>query len=63
MRLAPAPGLKVRDPATGLLIPAEGIEVGPNDFNLLRMYAQGDLVEVEVAVAATAVAADESGVA
>ena len=46
MRLYPAPGLKVRDPRTRAFIdPVEGVEVGPNDFDLLRMIRDGDLVK------------------
>ncbi|HWF01554.1 MAG TPA: hypothetical protein VG248_17260 [Caulobacteraceae bacterium] len=46
MRLYPAPGLKVRDPRTRAFIdPAEGIEAGANDFDLIRMRRHGDLVE------------------
>ena len=46
MRLAAAPGLTVRDPRTHSIIPPEGVEVGPFDFDLHKMLAEGDLVDI-----------------
>lgn len=54
MFYAPAPGLRVRDPRTRQLIPAEGIAVGPHDLDLQRMIAQGDLVPAPSAPASPA---------
>ncbi|WP_431281658.1 DUF2635 domain-containing protein [Humitalea sp. 24SJ18S-53] len=39
----PAPGRRVRDPATGLPIGAEGLDM-PRDSFALRRIADGDLV-------------------
>jgi hypothetical protein len=44
MRYYPAPGRTVRDPRTRALVGADGIEVGPHDFDLARQVAWGDLV-------------------
>jgi hypothetical protein len=43
MFVKPAPGLKVRDPATHVLLPDEGREV-PDNTDWARMLAQGDVV-------------------
>jgi len=53
MRYYPAPGRTVRDPRTRALVGADGIEVGPHDFDLARQVAWGDLVPEPPEPAAT----------
>ena len=46
MRVKPAPGLSVRDPATKKLLPPEGIEVDDNSILWTKMLNDGDVVGV-----------------
>lgn len=45
MRVKPASGLQVRDPATLQLLPDEGFELDPTNLDHARLYATGDLVD------------------
>ena len=45
MRVKPAPGLQVRDPATLELIPAEGVDFDPTNLIHVRLFNDGDLVD------------------
>lgn len=44
MRVKPAPGLKVRDPSTKLLLPDDGIDVPDDSILWTRMLNDGDVV-------------------
>ncbi len=46
MKIKPAPGLSVRDPATMQLLPPEGITVEATDLHWARALRDGDVVEV-----------------
>lgn len=46
MRVKPAPGLSVRDPATKKLLPSEGIDVPDNSILWAKMLNDGDVVSV-----------------
>jgi hypothetical protein len=46
MRVKPAPGLSVRDPATKKLLPPEGIDVPDNSILWTKMLNDGDVVSV-----------------
>lgn len=46
MRVKPAPGLKVRDPATMQLVPEDGIEVPETDLYWHRRLRDGDVIAV-----------------
>jgi hypothetical protein len=47
MRVKPAAGLKIRNPATGRHLPPEGLEVDDSVY-WRRRLAEGDVVRVEV---------------
>lgn len=49
MLIKPAPGIKVRDPASRLLIPETGLEVAEHNTYWLRRLADGDVVEAKPA--------------
>lgn len=49
MLIKPAPGIKVRDPASRLIVPEAGIEVAEHDTYWIRRLADGDVVEVKPA--------------
>jgi hypothetical protein len=51
MRVAPAPGLVIRDPVTKLFVPPEGIEVAESDLFWVRRINDGDAVIVPPAAA------------
>lgn len=57
MLLAPKPDFKYRDTATKQLVPAEGFDADPNDLDIARALAVGDLVPVETAEPAASKAA------
>ena len=44
MLVKPAPGVKVRDPVSKLLIPESGIEVPDTSIYWARRFADGDVV-------------------
>lgn len=44
MRVKPAPGLTVRDPATKNLLPPEGIEVPDDSILWTKLLNHGDVV-------------------
>jgi hypothetical protein len=44
MRVIPAPGLQVRDPATLQLVPAEGLDIDATDLTWARLLKDGDVV-------------------
>ncbi len=46
MRVKPAPGLSVRDPATKKLLPPEGIDVPDDSILWAKMLNDGDVVRV-----------------
>ncbi len=52
MRVIPAPGLQVRDPATLQMVPPEGIDIDPTDLTWARLLQDGDVVEQPVKAAA-----------
>jgi hypothetical protein len=54
MLVAPPPGRKYRDTVTRALVPDEGFEADPNDLDIARALACGDLVELDAAAAAEA---------
>lgn len=47
MRIKPADGLKVRDPETKELIPADGVEVSEYDLYWAARLRDGDVVLVD----------------
>ena len=47
MIIKPAPGLKVRDPVSKRLLPAEGLEVPETNTYWARRLRSGDVVRVE----------------
>ena len=49
MLIKPAPGIKVRCPASRLLVPELGLEVAEHDTYWLRRLADGDVVEAKPA--------------
>jgi hypothetical protein len=52
MKVYPVAGGRVRDPRTRAIIPADGYEVGDNDFYWLRRIAHGDVTQKPPAEAA-----------
>ena len=52
MLVKPAPGLALRDPATMLRVPDEGLEVPDQSPLWNRLLATGDVVRVEAKPAA-----------
>jgi hypothetical protein len=51
MRVIPAPGLQVRDPATLQRVPDEGIDIDPTDLIWARLLADKDVVPVNTKTA------------
>jgi hypothetical protein len=47
MRVKPKEGIKIRNPDTGQLVPAEGIEVPDSDIFWIRRIRDGDAEKVE----------------
>jgi hypothetical protein len=47
MLVKPAPGMKVRDPRSRLVVPELGLEVSASDSYWARRLADGDVVEVK----------------
>jgi len=49
MRVKPAPGLKVRDPLSKQLLPAEGIDVPDDSILWTKLLNDGDVVKASSA--------------
>ena len=62
MLVKPAPGLKVRDPATMQLVPDTGLDVSETDVFWARALRDGDVLESAVEADAPAPAADTPAV-
>jgi hypothetical protein len=51
MLVFPAPGLRVRDPATRAFVPDDGLEVSDTDLLWARLIRDGDVVTQKAAPA------------
>jgi hypothetical protein len=49
MLVFPAPGLRVRDPATRAFVPDDGLEVSDTDLLWARLIRDGDVVTQKAA--------------